>query len=112
MYDMGMLVLASRSPRRLEILKQAGIPFVVRAGDVDESLQRGEHPRDYVMRLAWEKACAVPAGADEIVLGADTTVVVDEHILAKPESIADAARMITLLSGRRHEVMTGICLRT
>jgi septum formation protein len=105
-----VLVLASQSPRRAEILRQAGIPFVVRVAPVDETLLPGEAPEDYVRRLAEAKARAVPAATDEIVLGADTTVVVDHHILAKPDDAADARRMLSLLSGRRHEVMTGICL--
>lgn len=106
-----MLVLASQSPRRAEILRQAGIPFVIRAVPVDESPVAGESPADYVRRLAEAKARAVPAGEDEIVLGADTTVVAGDEMLAKPLDAADARRMLALLSGRRHEVMTGICLR-
>jgi septum formation protein len=106
-----MLVLASQSPRRSEILRQAGIPFTVRVADVDESVLRGEPPAAYVQRLAAAKAQAVPAAPDEIVLGADTTVVIDSEILAKPAGPADAHRMLTLLSGRRHEVLTGIALR-
>jgi septum formation protein len=106
-----VLVLASQSPRRAEILRQAGIPFVVRAAPVDETPIAGEAPEDYVRRLAEAKARAVPAGPSEIVLGADTTVVVDGEILAKPVDADDARRMLTLLSGRRHEVMTGICFR-
>jgi septum formation protein len=106
-----VLVLASQSPRRAEILRQAGIPFVVRAAPVDETPLSQETPEDYVRRLAEAKARAVPAGPDEIVLGADTTVVVDREILGKPADAADARRMLALLSGRRHEVMTGICLR-
>jgi septum formation protein len=106
-----MLVLASQSPRRSEILRQAGIPFTVRAADVDESLLSGESPADYVKRLARAKATAVTAVDGEIVLGADTTVVIDGEILAKPSDAADARRMLALLSGRRHEVLTGICLR-
>lgn len=105
-----MLVLASQSPRRAEILRQAGIPFVVRAVPVDETPIPAETPEDYVRRLAEAKARAVPADASEIVLAADTTVVVDREILGKPVDAADARRMLALLSGRRHEVMTGICL--
>lgn len=104
------LVLASRSPRRAELLTAAGIEFTIRVADVDESIRFGEPPADYVSRLAEEKARAVSAGADEVVLGADTTVVIDDTILGKPEDPADAARMLQALSGRRHEVMTGVCL--
>lgn len=106
-----MLVLASQSPRRSEILRQAGIPFVVRAAAVDETPLGGETPEDYVRRLAESKALAVDAAPDETVLGADTTVVIDGEMLGKPEDAADARRMLTMLSGRRHEVMTGICIR-
>ena len=106
-----VLVLASQSPRRAEILRQAGIPFVVRVAPVDETPLSHEAPEDYVRRLAEAKASAIPAAGDEIVLGADTTVVVSGAILGKPEDAADARRMLSLLSGRRHEVMTGICLR-
>ena len=108
----GMLVLASSSPRRREILERAGIPFIIRAAAVDETVLPGEPARDYVIRIAREKAAAVSAGAGEIVLGADTTVVVDGQILAKPIDSADAARMLALLSGRCHQVLTGICLRS
>ena len=106
-----MLVLASQSPRRAEILRQAGIPFTIRSASVDETPLAGETPRDYVERLAEAKARAVPAAPDETVLGADTTVVIDGEMLAKPADASDARRMLTLLSGRRHEVMTGICLQ-
>jgi septum formation protein len=105
------LVLASRSPRRQEILRQAGIPFTVRAADVDETPLDGEKPEDYVRRLAEMKALAVKREPDEIVLGADTTVVIDGEMLAKPADAADARRMLQLLIDRRHEVLTGICLR-
>ena len=106
-----MLVLASQSPRRREILRQAGIPFTVRATDVDESVLASESPADYVQRLAEAKAYSIEAAAGEMVLGADTTVVIDGEILAKPADAADARRMLARLSGRRHEVLTGICLR-
>ena len=106
-----MLVLASQSPRRSEILRQAGIPFTVRAAGVDESVLDGERPGDYVLRLAVAKAYAVEAADSETVLGADTTVVVDGEILGKPMDAADAHRMLKRLSGRRHDVLTGICLR-
>ena len=107
-----MVVLASRSPRRSEILQQAGIPFVVRPADIDETPRRDEQPREYVMRVAREKALAVAAGPAEIVLGADTTVVVAGRMLGKPEDPADAVRMLETLSGQRHDVLTGIYLRT
>ena len=106
-----MLVLASQSPRRSEILRQAGISFTVRVADVDESVLAAESPADYVQRLAEAKAYAVEAADGETVLGADTTVVIDGDILAKPADAADARRMLARLSGRRHEVLTGICLR-
>jgi septum formation protein len=106
-----MLVLASQSPRRAEILRQAGIPFTVRAASIDETSLTGEKPEEYVQRLAESKARAIACGPEEIVLGADTTVVIDGEMLAKPEDAADARRMLAKLSGRRHDVMTGICLR-
>jgi septum formation protein len=106
-----MLVLASQSPRRAEILRNAGIPFVVRAAPVDETPRDGEKPEDYVQRLAEEKARAVEADAAETVLGADTTVVIDGEMLGKPVDADDAYRMLELLAGRRHEVMTGIAIR-
>ncbi len=106
-----MLILASQSPRRAEILRQAGLPFIVRAAPVDETPLPGERPDDYVQRLAGSKAFAVPAAPDEAVLGADTTVVIGTEMLGKPADAADARRMLGLLSGRRHEVLTGICLR-
>jgi len=110
-YTERMLVLASLSPRRSEILRQAGIPFTVRAAPVDETPLPGELPPDYVKRVAALKALAVSAAPDEVVLGADTTVVVAGEMLAKPADAADARWMLSLLSGRRHEVVTGICLR-
>jgi septum formation protein len=105
-----MLVLASQSPRRREILERAGMRFVVRVAGVPEHEVAGETPSAYVRRLAREKAMAVPRDAQEIVLGADTTVVADGQILAKPQDSDDAVRMLRLLSGREHDVLTGICL--
>jgi len=104
-------VLASRSPRRQEILRQAGIAFTVRAPEVDETPLVGEKPEDYVQRLAEAKALAAPCRAGETVLGADTTVVIDGEMLGKPENGDDARRMLRLLAGRRHEVLTGVCLK-
>jgi septum formation protein len=106
------LVLASQSPRRQEILRAAGLAFTVRLPAVEEIRAPGEPPQEYVRRLAREKAHAVPLGAGETILGADTVVVLEHHVLEKPRDAEDAARMLTLLAGRDHEVMTGICLRT
>jgi septum formation protein len=107
-----MLVLASNSPRRREILTAAGVPYVSRAPDVAEQRRPGERPFDYVRRLAEEKAFAVPMEPGEIVLAADTVVVFQEHILEKPRDQDDVLRMLRLLSGQEHQVVTGICLRT
>lgn len=106
------LVLASQSPRRKEILTFAGIPFTVRVPRVDEVRLPEESPADYVQRLAREKARAVHADEDEIVLAADTTVVFQQHVLEKPRDTEDAIRMLSMLQGAEHQVMTGICLRT
>lgn len=105
------LVLASASPRRRELLENAGIVFSVRVAPVEEKKGENESPAEYVKRLATEKTVGVSASPHEVVLGADTTVVVDGKILEKPVDDEDARRMLRLLSGRRHEVLTGICLR-
>jgi septum formation protein len=107
-----VLVLASKSPRRQQILRDAGIPFVVRAADIIEERRNGESAIDYVRRLAAEKAFAVPIQSTEVVLGADTVVVIDGQVLEKPRDKADAMRMLALLSAREHQVITGICLRS
>lgn len=106
-----MLILASQSPRRSELLQQAGISFVARPANVDETIFAGESPGAYVKRVAQEKATAVEATPGDIVLGADTVVVIDGQILGKPRDAADAIRMLQVLSGREHTVLTGICLR-
>ncbi len=104
-------VLASASPRRQELLTAAGYSFTVHTADVDETPRPGEAPEAYVARLADAKARAVLARRPEaLVLGADTTVVVDGDILAKPVDAADAARMVGRLQGRAHEVLTGVAL--
>jgi septum formation protein len=108
--DLPRLVLASQSPRRAELLRAAGIDFDVRVADVDESVTAGESPHDYVRRLAVAKALAVVRDGHETVLGADTTVVVEGEILGKPADARDAMRMLRLLSGRMHEVLTGVCV--
>jgi septum formation protein len=131
-----MLVLGSASPRRQELLRSAGISFVVQAADIDETPLAGEPARECAERLAREKALAVwrarntnkrnddahihdaqsydaqsyDARAEDVVLGADTIVVVDELILGKPRDTEDAARMLRLLSGRVHCVITGVCV--
>jgi septum formation protein len=124
-----MLILASASPRRRELLTQAGFSFTVESADVDESLRVNEEPAAYVLRLAIEKAQAVFTRHPEssggpsmtvssswvgsnndplIVLGADTSVVLDGEILGKPVDADDAARMLRRLSGRTHQVLTGV----
>jgi len=105
-----MLVLASRSPRRAELLAAAGMDFVVRSVDIDETPKPGEKPGDYVLRMAREKAEAVARADGETILTADTTVVADDEIMGKPVDAADAVRMLLKLSGRRHEVITGVCV--
>lgn len=104
-----MLILASASPRRREILRRAEIAFETRPVDVDESRRPGEAARDYVLRLAEAKARAA-ARPGETVLGADTVVVIDGKILGKPTDPEEAKAMLRLLSGRTHDVLTGVCL--
>lgn len=106
-----MLVLASRSPRRAELLTAAGIAYEIRVADIDEAHLPGEGPLEYSLRLARGKALAVEAEPQELVLGADTIVLVDGEIMGKPKDDEDAARMLTALSGRQHQVITGVCLR-
>ncbi len=106
-----MLVLASASPRRQELLRNAGIAFTVQAADIVENLIAGESPQACAERLALQKARAVfQRRPTEVVLGADTIAVVDGEILGKPRDEEDAKRMLRLLSGRSHEVITGVCL--
>jgi septum formation protein len=108
-----MLVLASSSPRRAELLRNAGIDFTIHASHVPEFPNPGEAPVDYVRRLAREKAQAIaPHHPGKFILGADTTVIVDHHMLEKPADNADTDRMLRLLSGRAHQVTTGVCLIT
>jgi septum formation protein len=105
------LILASQSPRRRELLSTAGIPFTVRAREVEEIRAPDEPPEAYARRLARAKADAAWEDRDEIVLGADTIVVLDQSVLEKPRDAADARAMLRSLSGREHTVITGICLR-
>ena len=106
-----MLVLASASPRRQELLRSAGISFEVQPADIPENALPGEAAKDCAERLARDKALAVARRRPhDFVLGADTVVVVDGQLLGKPTDAADAARMLRLLSGREHQVITGVCL--
>ncbi|MFZ0795073.1 MAG: Maf family protein [Candidatus Korobacteraceae bacterium] len=106
-----MLILASASPRRSQLLRHAGIAFTVTAADVPEEPLSNETPLKYARRLAHDKALAVfVSHPEDVVLGADTVVVVDEHLLEKPTDAEDAARMLRLLSGRAHQVITGVCV--
>ena len=105
------LVLASASPRRADLLKAAGIEFDVIPADVDEAMDIEDPPDGYARRLAQLKAEAVKAQAGERpILGADTIVLVDNAVLGKPADPADATRMLRLLSGREHAVLTAVCL--
>ena len=105
------LILASASPRRAELLRSAGIDFDIEPAHVDEDVHHGESPEAYVVRVAEDKARVVSARfPDRIVLAADTTVVVEHEILGKPRDAADARWMLRLLSGRAHEVLTGVCV--
>jgi len=102
------LVLASQSPRRRELLALLGIAPAVRPAHTDEAVRPGETPEGYVRRVAAEKAAAVPG---ELVLAADTAVVLGHEVLGKPRDGQDAGRMLRALSGRVHRVLTGVCLR-
>ena len=106
------LVLASRSPRRAEILTQLGVAFIVDAANLDESPVVGESPQEHVLRLATAKCLSVAArhGADAVVLGADTTVDVDGEIFGTPRDIDDARQMLLRLAGRTHHVHTAVCV--
>ncbi|SEB91723.1 Maf family protein [Terriglobus roseus] len=107
------VILASQSPRRRELLAQIGVDFRVVTADIDETPLPGEDHRAYTLRLADDKARAILVQhPDSIVIGADTTVEVDGDLLGKPRDAADAARMLRLLSGRAHQVTTGIAVLT
>lgn len=107
------LVLGSASPRRLELLEQIGVrPDDVRPADIDETPRKAEPPRDYALRLALEKARAIALAPDEVALCADTVVALGRRILAKPADAGEAARFLGLLSGRRHNVITAVALRS
>ena len=106
------LILASASPRRRDLLRNAGFDFEVRPGQIVEEIQPGELPEDFARRAAREKALQIAASSPRggLVLGADTVVVIGGQTLGKPSDPEDAARMLRLLSGRTHQVHTGICL--
>ncbi len=105
------MILASASPRRRELLTQIGVHFSIQPADIDETPYANEHPADYVERMAREKALAVAlAIGEDFVLGADTTVVCDGEILAKPADAAEASAMLSSLSGRAHQVLTAVAL--
>lgn len=105
------LILASASPRRADILNAVGWPFEVEVADVDETLEAGEGPVEYVERLARKKAEAVASRRLlGLVLGADTVVVIDGKVIGKPRDMEEAREMLRLLNGREHEVLTGVAL--
>jgi septum formation protein len=106
------LILGSASPRRKELLAQIGlVPDEIRAPDIDETPAKGELPRPYCARMAREKALALPCGADEVVICADTTVALGRRILGKPADAGEAAAFLWALSGRRHRVVTAVAVR-
>lgn len=104
------LILASQSPRRRELLGLFGIPFVVNVADIDETMDPGKAPFDEVARVSSCKALAIARTEEDVVIAADTIVVVEGRVLGKPRDEADAFRMLRLLSGRDHQVMTGVCV--
>lgn len=101
------LILASASPRRQELLKLFGVPFEIRVADIDETTDPNAAPFDEVARLSREKALAIPRQATDIVVAADTIVVLQDRVLGKPKDTAEAKEMLRALSGRDHQVMTG-----
>ena len=108
------LILASASPRRAELLTAAGFDFEVIPADVDETAKPGENPADYALRVARDKAAAVSARCEKtgaVILAADTVVVADGEILGKPRDQGDARRMLRLLSGGAHDVLTAVVIR-
>ena len=104
------LILASASPRRQELLKLFGIPFTVRVADIDETMDPKGSPYEEVGRVSRLKALAVPRENDDVVIAADTIVVCENRVLGKPKTEEEAKAMLSLLSGRDHQVMTGCTL--
>ena len=112
MTDMPRLILGSASPRRRDLLAQIGVQADdIRPPDIDETPQNGELPRPYCSRMAREKALAVRADDQDLVLSADTTVALGRRILGKPADEKEAAHFLSMLSGRRHRVITAVALR-
>lgn len=105
------LILASQSPRRRELLGLLGIPFTVQVSQADETMEPGKSPAQQVAEVSRRKALAVKAISDDVVIAADTIVVCDGVILGKPKDCDDACRMLRMLSGRTHQVMTGMTVR-
>lgn len=105
-----MIILASQSPRRKELMGKLNIPFVIRVADIDEAMDPGKLPADEVARVSGLKAEAVPHDPDDVVIAADTIVVCDGKVLGKPKDTEDAIAMLQMLSGRDHQVMTGMTL--
>lgn len=101
------LILASASPRRQELLRIFGCPFTVQAADIDETMDPDKAPFDEVARVSRQKTQAIAAGQDDVIIAADTIVVCCGKVLGKPKDAEDARRMLSLLSGRDHQVMTG-----
>ena len=108
---MPKLILASSSPRRRELLEALGLEFEIRVADVDETPEDGESVVDMVLRLAAKKATAIELVDHEVAIGADTAVVLDGRKFGKPADESDALQMLAALSGRTHEVMTGVAVR-
>lgn len=110
--DPQRLVLASASPRRLDLLRQVGLePDLIVAADIDETPRKDETPRQLALRLAGDKAARIDGGADDFVLAADTVVAVGRRVLPKVEGERDGRRCLELLSGRAHRVLTGVAVR-
>ncbi|WP_077621358.1 Maf family protein [Sediminibacillus massiliensis] len=109
---MKRLILASGSPRRRELLQQAGIPFSIRKQEIDEEAVRADSPRQLVEKLARYKGEAIQIGDEEVVISADTVVSYKDKILTKPHSKEEAMEMLSLLNGKQHEVQTGVMIRT
>ena len=102
------VILASQSPRRRELLGLTGLDFIVRVADIDETMDPGKAPFDEVARVSRMKALAIPREPEDVVIAADTIVVCQGQVLGKPKDEADAFRILSLLSGGHHEVMTGL----